>query len=155
MRIVGERICRRWEGTGASVLLIWPRFPETAEGYGALTDFYRRLAEAVETYAVARDCAVLGEMTVACQEDTFFSLVLDLLAYRGSVMTDCRRVCDTRSWEGLALPPPRWVRRRIPRGGGWYFDGEHYRVYENTFTPERGSGVRRSGYRVFLPETVL
>ncbi len=138
-----------------SVTLMLPHFYEEAEGYERLNAFYTRLAEAVKTRAAALSCTVLSEMKIACVEDTFYSLVLDFLFYRGRDMIDCKRLTDTRRWDGIALPPPRAVKRCVPANGGWYFDGEHYVLYQNTFTPEGGSGVRRSAYRSFLPEELF
>ena len=138
-----------------SMALILPRFSEEAAGYERLTAFYAALADAVQKRAAALSCAALSEMKVACVEDTFYSLVLDFLFYQGRDLIDCKRLTDTRRWDGIALPPPRPVKRQIPRNGGWYFDGEHYILYQNTFTPEEGVGVRRSAYGIFLPETVF
>ncbi len=136
-----------------SMALLLPRFSEEAAGYERLTAFYAALADAVRVRAAALSCAVLSELKVACVEDTFYSLVLDFLFYQGRDLIDCKRLTDTRRWDGIALPPPRLVKRQIPRDGGWYFDGEHYILYQNTFTPAEGIGVRRSAYGIFFPET--
>lgn len=136
-----------------SVALVLPRFAETCEGLARLTDFYARLAETVQERARYLRGTVFSDMKIACVEDTFYSLVLDFLFYQGRQLIACERLCDTRSWDGMILRPPRSVKRCIPKNGGWYFDGEHYVLYQNTFTPEKGSGVRRSAYGIFFPET--
>lgn len=141
---------RRW-----SVALCLPCFSEDVPGYEALTDFYERLAEAVTERAKALSCTVFSHVKLACAEDSFYSLVLDFLFFRGRDMTDCQRLTDTRRWDGILLPPPRQVKRQIPPRGGWYFDGENYVLFDNTFTPEQGVRARRSSYGIFLPETVF
>lgn len=138
-----------------SMALLLPRFSEETAGYERLTAFYATLADAVQARAMALSCAVFSEMKVACNEDTFYSLVLDFLFYKGRDLIDCKRLTDTRRWDGIALPPPRPVKRQIPKNGGWYFDGEHYILYQNTFTTAEGVGVRRSAYGIFLPETIF
>ncbi len=156
MRIETERLhadgvngeAGRW-----SASLLFPRFTEEVEGRERLNAFYGRLAEAIERAAEDLSCAAVSELTVACREDTFYSLILDVLFFRGRDLIACHRVADTRLWNGIALPPPREVRRRIPKNGGWYFDGRRYILFQNSFTPEQGSGVRRSAYRRFFGET--
>ncbi len=143
------------EKTRWTAALVMPRFSEEAEGRERLNAFYERLAEEARGAAARLSCTVLSELKIACREDTFYSLVLDFLFYRGRRMLRCERLTDTRLWNGTALPPPREVGRRIPKNGGWYFDGKRYVLYQNVFTPEQGSGVRRSAYGIFLPEEVF
>ena len=126
MRIEGVMHRAKGEEARWSVSLLLPRFSEESEGAERLSGFYRRLAEAVEGAAARLSCTAVGELRVACREDTFYSLVIDLLFYRGRDLVACHRVTDTRLWSGIALPPPKAVRRRIPKNGGWYFDGRRY-----------------------------
>jgi hypothetical protein len=135
-----------------SAFLLFPHFTEEAEGQERLNAFYGQLFETVKQTAARLSCTVIGDTVVACREDTFYSLVLDLLFYRGRDLIACQRLADTRLWSGIVLPPPKEVRRRIPKHGGWYFDGKRYVLFQNTFTPEQGSGVRRSAYRRFFLE---
>lgn len=137
---------------GWSTHLLLPWFGEEVEGQERLNGFYGRLSEAVDRAAERLSGTVIGEMRVACREDTFYSLLLDFLFFRGRDLIACHRVADTRLWNGMVLSPPREVRRRIPKNGGWYFDGRRYVLYQNNFTPEQGSGVRRSAYRRFFRE---
>ena len=138
-----------------SITLYLPRFSKDTAGRERLTAFYGTLADAVKKRAKALSCAVFSEMRVTCIEDTFYSLVLDVLFYRGRDLVDCQRLTDTRRWDGIALAPPKPVKRRVPRNGGWYFDGNQYILYQNTFTSDQGLGVRRSAYGRFLPEEVF
>ncbi|MBQ4064821.1 MAG: hypothetical protein IJD10_01835 [Clostridia bacterium] len=157
MKIEEVRIRDRGgEGEGLwSVSLLFPRFTEEAEGHERLNDFYRKLAEAVCGAAQGLSCTALSEMRVVCDEDTFYSLVLDVLFYRNRNLIACKRIADTRLWKGIALPPPKEVGRCVPKNGGWYYNGEQYVLFQNTFTPEQGSGVRRSEYRKFLTEEIF
>ena len=142
------------EATRWSMALILPRFGEEVTGREVLADFYAALAEAIRQKAVALSCTVFSEWRLACEEDTFYSLVLDVLFYRGRDLVDCQRIADTRRWDGILLPPPRAVKRCVPPNGGWYFNGVDYILYQNTFSREKGAGVRRSAYGKFFQETV-
>lgn len=117
--------------------------------------FYDTLRETLRELAERRRCTVIVEHQVTHRDKEGYSLYLDFLWYQGRELLSCYRVSDTRRWDGVAIPPPKHLRKAVPRDGGWYRAGDRFVSYRNVYSPEQGSGVRRSAYRSFLPEESL
>ncbi len=139
-------------GVGA-VRLELPLFSEECEAGRRLNDFYRILGQRLTEGAAAHGCVLLGELYPACNDGRIISFYLDLLCYRGRELIAIRRISDTRTEEGLVPLLPSALRRKLPKNGGWYYDGTDCVIYENRFTPGTGQGVRRSEYRRFIVGT--
>lgn len=155
MRIVPERITEYGKndaGERYSVRLEIPRFEGEEEVFSEANGFYTSLAEAVAEEAKRKGQTVLCELHRGLCEENLCSFFLDFLRYRDGKLLFCRRISDTRGSDGRMLPPPAKLTRKIPPGGGWYLAGQDVVVYENSFTPGREQGVRRSQYSELIPE---
>lgn len=117
---------------------------------GEIPPFYERLYQTVKELCCRRGCTLRSEMTVGYQDEESYSLYLDFLWYRGRELLSCYRIALSRMADGALLPPPRHLRKRIPKDGGWYRTKDHYVLFRNAFTG--GEGVRRSAYRSCIPE---
>ncbi len=141
------------DGKPYTVRIEVPCFSDDDEAGKRLNAFYHRLSEKIGQTAEENGCTVIGELHRAYSGEGIFSLYIDFFWYRGRELLACRRISDTRNAEGLELPPPSKLKRKLPGNGGWYYDGSSCVIYENKFTPGAEQGVRRSQYYRFFAET--
>ena len=156
MWIASEKIIRHGcneNGKLYTVRMEIPSFPDDDETGKHLNDFYHRLSDKIEQTAEKHGCTVIGELHRAFSEEGLFSLYIDFLWYKERKLLACRRISDTRTSDGLEVPLPFKMKKKLPKEGGWYYDGSNCVIYENKFTPGAEQGVRRSQYYKFFTET--
>ena len=132
------------EGKRFSLLMTLPQID------GEVPPFYECLYQTVRELCRRRGCTLRGEMVISYRDAVSYSLYLDFVWYRGRELLSCYRIALSRMADGTLLPPPKHLRKRIPKNGGWYRTKEDCVLFRNAFTA--GEGIRRSAYRSRIPE---
>lgn len=142
MNIVGIRRAdggENEEGRRFSLAMTLPQID------GEIPPFYERLYQTVRELCRRRGCTLRSEMVISYQDAVSYSLYLDFLWYRGRELLSCYRIALSRMADGTLLPPPKHLRKRIPKNGGWYRTKDTCVLFYNAFRV--GETIRRSAYR--------
>lgn len=144
MKLCSEKI--KISGDNYTLRLEMPRFYKENTELEHLNSFYGKLVKALEKNASFGGYIIVSELKRAYCSDKMTSIYLDIYWYKDGRLVSCKRISDTRDSEGFELRPPKKIKNKIPKKGGWFYDGNNAVIYKNDFITGEEQKLRRSEY---------
>ncbi len=154
MTVISKKILKNISSGGGElkIRLTLPCFNDGGAVGEKLSELILKIADAIEASAVSGGFNAVSEFFVPCCTDSVISIAVDLFCYKNNALIDCLRLSSTRDRDGFEVIPPKKLSKKIPKNGGWYFDGKTAVIYQNNFISGDETGLRRSEYRRLFHE---
>ncbi len=150
MRLSTEKIKKN--GINYTLKLEIPKFYNENTDIEEINLFYMKIVDVLEKSASLGGYTIVSELKKAYCSDEIVSIYIDIYWYKNGELINCKRISDTRDSEGFELHPPKQIKNKISKNGGWFYSGTDMVVYKNDFTAGDEKQLRRSSYYKLFKE---